>query len=311
MTGRHGRRRSTPWSVIGVLLVLAATGPLLVTDSGPVVPRMAAASVAPSPEAAPAAPPDTPEPPPVQRGLAQAAVNAAEERATSATQLGVAVLDRTTGELAANGLGHERFYTASLAKLIVIVDVLDRHRTEGLQVTDADRQLFARALGPSDDSAMNALWERFDGAGAVARVSDRLGLEGTAAPRRTGRWGEVEVTAADYAALWRYVLDDMPADDRELLISDLAAAPSTAKDRFDQAFGLLSSDVRGDGSGAVAKQGWMCCFSGQYYLHSAGAVGPEKRFLVVLLTRQPRTKGWPATRTEMTGIATQAVAALG
>jgi hypothetical protein len=103
----------------------------------------------------------------------------------------------------------------------------------------------------------------------------------------------------------------MPADDRELLISDLAAAPSTAKDGFDQAFGLLSTDVRGDGSGAVAKQGWMCCFSGQYYLHSAGAVGPEKRFLVVLLTRQPRTKGWPAARTEMTGIATQAVAALG
>ncbi len=42
----------------------------------------------------------------------------------------------------------------------------------------------------------------------------------------------------------------------------------------------------------------MCCFSGQYYLHSAGAVGPEKRFLVVLLTRQPRTKGWPAARAE-------------
>ena len=78
----------------------------------------------------------------------------------------------------------------------------------------------------------------------------------------------------------------------------MAAAPSTAKDGFDQAFGLLSPDIRGDGSGAVAKQGWMCCFSGQYYLHSAGAVGPEKRFLVVLLTRQPRTKGWPAARTE-------------
>ena len=112
----------------------------------------------------------------------------------------------------------------------------------------------------------------------MARVSDRLGLEGTAAPRRTGRWGEVEVTAADYAALWRYVLDDMPADDRELLISDLAAAPSTAKDGFDQAFGLLSTDVRRDGSGAVAKQGWMCCFSGQYYLHSAGAVGAGEAF---------------------------------
>ena len=133
--------------------------------------------------------------------------------------------------------------------------MLDRRRTEGLQVTDADLQLFARALGPSDDSAMNALWEKFDGAGAPARVSDRLGLEGTAAPRRTGQWGEVEVTAADYAALWKYVLDDMPADDRDLLISDMAAAPSTAKDGFDQAFGLLSPEMRGDGSGRCGQAG--------------------------------------------------------
>ena len=54
----------------------------------------------------------------------------------------------------------------------MIVDVLDRRRTEGLQVTDADLQLIARALGPSDDSAMSALWERFDGAGAPARFDE-------------------------------------------------------------------------------------------------------------------------------------------
>jgi hypothetical protein len=140
-------------------------------------------------------------------------------------------------------------------------------------------------------------------------VSARLGLEGTAAPRRTGQWGEVEVTASDYATLWKYVLDELPAADRELLLSDLAAAPSTAKDGFDQAFGLLSPDIR-DGYRTFAKQGWMCCFSGQYYLHSAGTVGPEKRFVVVMLSRQPRTRGWPEARTELTGIATQALTAL-
>ena len=123
---------------------------------------------------------------------------------------------------------------------------------------------------------MSALWEKFDGPGAPARVSARLGLEGTAAPKRFGQWGEVEVTAADYATLWKYVLDDMPAADRELLTTDMAAAPSTAKDGFDQGFGLLSSEIRGDGAGAVAKQGWMCCFSGRYYLHSAGVLGPDE-----------------------------------
>ena len=314
MTGRHTKRRppprSAPWSALGVLLVLAVTAPLLVTDSGPLVPAMATASAVPLAQADAAAAPNTPEPPPVQRGLAQAAVKAAEERASEGTQLAVAVFDRATGELAVGSRGHERFYTASLAKLIVAVDVLDRRRTEGLQVSDADLQFFARALGSSDDSAMSALWEKFDGAGAMARVTARLGLEGTAAPRRTGQWGEVEVTASDYATLWRYVLDDLPEDDRNLLLADIAAAPATAKDGFDQAFGLLSPDIR-DGYQTFAKQGWMCCFSGQYYLHTAGAAGPDKRFVVVLLTRQPRTKGWPAARQELTGITTQATAALG
>jgi hypothetical protein len=305
--------RATLRPALCTLLVLAAAVPLLVTDSGPLSQAVANAAAAPPIEAVPVPddePIPDPEPPPVH-GLAQAAVNAAQEQASSSTELGVAVIDRSTGELAVGERGHERFYTASLSKLIVIVDVLDRRRTEGLRVTDGDLQLVARALGPSDDSAMSALWEKFDGAGAPARVSAKLGLEGTAPPRRFGEWGEVEVTPADYATLWKYVLDDMPDDDRVLLISDMKAAPPTAEDGFDQAFGLLAPDIREDGSGAVAKQGWMCCFSGQYYLHTAGAVGPEERFVVVLLTRQARTKGWPTARAEQTGIATKAVAALG
>ena len=222
----------------------------------------------------------------------------------------MAVLDRSTGELAAGAHGEEPYYTASLSKLVVIVDVLDRRRLEGLTVTDDDLALFRRALGPSHDSAMNALWERFDGQGAPARVSKRLGLGHTAAPRDTGQGGEVEVSAVDYVKIWRYVLDQMPAADRDLLVTDMQAAPATAKDGFDQAFGLLAPAVRGDGSGAVAKQGWMCCFSGQYYLHSAGAVGGDRRFLVALLTRDPKVAGWDAARTQLDGIATAAVAAL-
>ena len=50
VTGRHGRRRSAshsgPWSALGVLLVLAVVGPLLATDSGPLVPTVTAASAA-------------------------------------------------------------------------------------------------------------------------------------------------------------------------------------------------------------------------------------------------------------------------
>ena len=313
-----GRRHGTLWSAL--VLALAAV-PLLVTDAAPAgvgaAPAVAAVPSA-EPSRAPASaapsllsPVVTPSPAPPERDLARAAVDAAQARAAGSTQLAVAVLDRRTGELAVNGRGDEPYYTASLSKLVVIVDVLDRRRLEGLTVTDADLALIQRALGPSDDSAMSALWERFDGAGAPARVSKRLGLEGTSAPRRTGQWGEVEVTAADYVKLWRYVLDEMPAADRDLLITDMEAAPPVAKDGFDQAFGLLAPEVRGSGGpGAVAKQGWMCCFSGQYYLHSAGALGADRRFVLALLTRVPRSEGWPGARSELDGITAQAVAAL-
>jgi hypothetical protein len=307
----HRRGRRTPWSAWGTAVLLLAAVPLLVTGSVPAPAQPTPATMAPAPIAVdPPSSVPTSTAPQAPSGLAQAAVDAAQSRAAGSTQLAVAVLDRSTGELAVGGRGDEPFYTASLSKLIVIVDVLDRRRLDGLKVTDDDLALFRRALGPSDDSAMTALWERFDGDDAPARVSRRLGLEGTSAPRRFGQWGEVEVTAVDYVKIWRYILDEMPAADRDLLVDDMQAAPSTADDGFDQAFGLLAPAVRGDGSGAVAKQGWMCCFSGQYYLHSAGAVGEDKRFLVALLSREPRTKGWAAARTELTGIATETVSVL-
>lgn len=296
------------------LLVLAV--PLIATE----VRTAPVASVQPSPgqPAGPAAPPAVAAPPfgegiarTAPAGLAQAAVDAAQATAQPSTELGVAVLDRVTGETAVGARGDEPFYAASLAKLVVTVDVLDRRRTEGLVLTDDDVALIRRALGPSDDSAMNALWVRFDGAGSAARVSADLGLTGTTAPADPSQWGEMSVSAGDYLRLYTYVLDGLPAADRDLVVGALAAAPSTAADGFDQAFGLLDPVVDGRGApGAVAKQGWMCCFSGQLYLHSAGVVGPAERFVVVVLARIPHGPGWDAARAEVTAVASAAVRAL-
>lgn len=254
--------------------------------------------------AAPAAPAS-------RSGLAQAVVDAAQGAAGSATELAVAVLDRETGELALGARGGEQpYYTASLSKVLVAVDVLDRRRLDGLAVADADIALLNRALGPSDDNAMNALWSRFDGAGGIGRVSSRVGLTGTTGPRDPSQWGEVSMSAEDTVRTWQYMLEDMPTADRDLLVSAMDAAPARAADGSNQAFGLLAPAVDGPGApGAVAKQGWMCCFSGKYYIHSTGAVGGDRRFLMALLTRAPRAPGWEAARQEMTRIATAAVQA--
>ena len=127
------------------LAVLALAIPLIVTEARPTP----VASVQPSPgqsvsrqPAGPAAPPPVAAPPfgegPARRaptGLAQAAVDAAQSAAQLSTELGVAVLDRVTGETAVGARGGEPFFTASLAKLVVTVDVLDRRRTEGTATT--------------------------------------------------------------------------------------------------------------------------------------------------------------------------------
>ncbi|MBW0116897.1 class A beta-lactamase-related serine hydrolase [Pseudonocardia abyssalis] len=299
--------------VCACLAVVSVAIPLVAADDRPMA--MARFSVAAPPTPAPVPVPTIPDlvfAPAPRTGLAQAAVDAAQASAAPATELGVAVLDRVTGETVVGDRGAEPFYTASLSKLVVAVDVLDRRRTEGLVVTDDDLDLVRRALGPSDDSAMNALWVRFDGPGAAARVGADLGLTGTTAPADPSQWGEMSVSATDFLRLYDYVFGEMPAGDRTVVVDALSAAPAIAADGFDQAFGLLAPVVDGAGAvGAQAKQGWMCCFSGQYYLHSAGVVGADQRFVVVVLTRVPTGPGWDAARAEVTDVAAAAVQALG
>jgi hypothetical protein len=286
-----------------VLVVLAVTGCAAAAGSG--ADRTVDDATTP---AAANSPPSTTTAPAV---IARAAVTAAQDAASSSTELGVAVLDRTTGEIAVGARGDEPFYTASVAKVIVAVDILDRRRSTGLSVSDEALDLIRRALGPSDDDAMNVLWTTFDGPGAATRVSARLGLDDTSAPEDPTQWGQMSTSASDMVHVYHHILEEMPAADRDLLVAFLADAPAVAPDGFDQAFGLLAPEVMAAGGpDTIAKQGWMCCFSRQYYLHSAGAVGAGQRYVVVLLSRVPRGPGWAAAREELTAVADAAVAVL-
>ena len=228
---------------------------------------------------------------------AEAVANAAD--GMGRIELEAAILDTETGQLALGGRAAIPMLSASLSKLIVAVDIVDRRRAEGLVVDPFAIELIRQALGPSDDFAMNELWTGFDGAGAVDRVASRLGLTGTVMPEDPSIWGEVTVTAADIARIYRHVLR-MPQPDRDLIIGALAAAPAVAADGFDQDFGLLAP--RSTGS-IAAKQGWMCCWGTTSYLHSSGLVGDEGRFVVVLLSRQELEEDWQVGRDRLTVLA--------
>ena len=244
-----------------------------------------------------------------RRSDAVAAVSAVDAygQGFPTSMFGVAVLDRSTGELEVGAGGDQPVYSASLVKLILVVDILQR-RDAGLLVTSSDEALMRQALGPSDDNAMNDLWARFDGPGAVLRVAQQLGLTQTRPPAAAPQWGETLVSARDLARLFEHVMSGLPPQDRDFILTSLEAAPPIAAGGFDQSFGLAAAGG-GSSKPAAVKPGWMCCQAEQTTLHSVGVVG-SRRFVVALLSSQPSVTGYDGARSALTEAADRALAQL-
>lgn len=209
--------------------------------------------------------------------------------------LGVAVLDRDTGEIVGGEHATEALYSASVVKLIVAVDILQRRHT-GLVVEEQDFELLRRALGPSDDEAMNVLWSRFDGSNGVDRVAKQLKLGQVRPPEDPSMWGDSELSARDVVRVFDHILSELSVADRNLIMHSLANAPRVAASGFDQEYGL---DRLGPGESAV-KAGWMCCSDGFVTLHSVGMVGDSRRYVTALLSSQPSTQGYGVARGRLT-----------
>jgi hypothetical protein len=195
-------------------------------------------------------------------------------------------------QLASPGAGVPT-WTASLSKTLVAQQLLDPARPP---VTPADLRLLERALTASDDSAMNALWSRFDGPTLVADAATEFGLPGTAAPADSSQWGEATTTARDYAGFLhrlRFALDDTAL---ATLTGWLQSTSDRAADGFDQTFGLRSR-AADTGAPVAVKQGWMCCIDGRRQLHSAGSLADGRT--VVLLGDFPASTSWAAAHTAL------------
>ncbi|MCV2489075.1 class A beta-lactamase-related serine hydrolase [Geodermatophilus sp. YIM 151500] len=225
---------------------------------------------------------------PQQRPVTASGIRAARERAAFAS-----------GSWADNGEAAARpFPTASLVKLFVAEDLLHRHRSGAISLTDRDRALLQRMVSSSDDPAASSLWVRYGGPQMVRDVAARYQLAATTPPRVTGEWGETYTTARDLARFLSLLPTVAHPLDAATLLRWMYGVTPTAADGFDQRFGLL---------GAVAqrpavKQGWMCCVGGRRHLHSVGLVGGR---VVVLLSEVPRGVGYAAAREALTAAAAQ------
>jgi hypothetical protein len=229
----------------------------------------------------------TPPPRPIPgRSLAQAAAGVAP-----GTVLGAVVYDRTTGATPLAYNANRSFRSASLVKLLIAIEVLERGAREG------ERARVARMLRMSDDAIASMFWVRDGGPDLVTRTSAELGLTGVRPPETYGRWGDAVVTAQDVVAVYRYVLA-MPSADRRLIVGALAQAPRVAQDGFDQHFGIPD----GLATQWAVKQGWGSNAEVQV-MHSTGLVGPDYRYVVVLLTEHPSGADWQVSAQSVTAAA--------
>lgn len=219
------------------------------------------------------------------------AVRRAAVDAEPDTVLGAVVVDRVTGTLPLAIDSDRQFRSASLVKLLIAIDAVERDADE------QDRERLATMLTLSDDMLASAFWMSGGGPDIVRRTSAAIGLTGTEPPDDPGRWGETLLTPADVARVYDHVLR-LPAADRDLIVDALARTPRVAADGFDQHFGIPD----GLASPWAVKQGWGNNDTTEV-LHSTGLAGPQWRYIVVLLTEHPRAARWSDSARAVTSAA--------
>jgi hypothetical protein len=256
------------------------------------VPLTPKASVSPPPKPAPKPKPkQNPKPEVPASGIDQSSVTAAAQSVEPNTTLAAVVFDRVSGAPRMSVNADRQFRSASLVKLMIAIDALDRGASE------QDREALSTMLMVSDDDIASSFWVK-GGPDIIPRVVALIGLKSTEAPEQAGRWGEVKITANDIVRVYRYILGHMPAEDRTLIVDALAQAPEYAADDFDQYFGIP------DGLDAqwAIKQGWGNNDHAMV-LHSTGLVGEKWRYIVVLLTEHPLGSGWRTCSNSVTAAA--------
>ncbi|MET1073042.1 MAG: hypothetical protein ABWY11_10395 [Umezawaea sp.] len=202
--------------------------------------------------------------------------------------LGVVVRDLETGRDLVLRDQDQSFDSASLVKVLIALDSLVSRR-------DPPEAVVAM-LANSDDGEATRMWDEGGGPRIVTTWAERLGLAGTTPPDDPEQWGDTRTTAADLALVYRHLVHD---DDGTVVLEGLDGMTDFGLDGFDQRYGIPAA---AGGRHWAVKQGWACC-RGHRTLHTTGLVGPDNRYLVVVLTDQPAGTPVPEARAKVTDIA--------
>ncbi|MEV4461612.1 hypothetical protein, partial [Microbispora sp. NPDC049633] len=245
-------------------------------------------------------------------------------RVPAGVTAGYAVVDVTTGKTVVQRQQHHRFRSASVVKILIATDYLERHKGA---VPARDKALLTPMLRGSDDDAATALWRRGGQGEIVRRMARRIGLTETTPPpaAKPGFWGYTAISAADIALVYRYLLRRAEPRVRDFVLGNLRDASKCASDGFDQYFGIpravprpwaikqgwsgygaappvkcIRATVASHRIGAVTMGGNPVDF-GRPVLHTTGVIGD--RLIMVVLTMQPSGASFTKSAERVTKLA--------
>ncbi|ADJ49925.1 alanine rich lipoprotein LppW [Amycolatopsis mediterranei S699] len=183
--------------------------------------------------------------------------------------------------------------TASVVKLLVALDLIDRSGVP----SDSEGTAVHAMLAASDDRVANRLWQQNGGPDIVRRQVAKLGLTHTTPPDDPGQWGSTRMSPTDVVTVYRYITAGLSEEGRAFLTAAMESAPRNAADGFDQHFGIPRAFP--DATWAV-KQGWGSS-EARRVLNTTGLVRTASRtYAVAVMVSWKETIEWPAATTALT-----------
>ncbi|ONI87933.1 hypothetical protein ALI144C_08345 [Actinosynnema sp. ALI-1.44] len=214
-------------------------------------------------------------------------------------QLGIEVVDLGTCAVELSWKADQAQPTASVVKLLIALDLIDRSGLPSGSEADAVRDM----LMVSDDRVASRLWQQHGGPAIVRRQAKKLGLEHTSPPTDAGQWGSTRMSPTDVISVYRHITASLPEEERAFLTEAMHGAPATAADGFGQHFGIPRAFP---GANWAVKQGWGRS-DGRRVLNTTGLVRTASRaFAIAVMGSWDETVDW-TTATEALTTATSAL----
>ena len=237
------------------------------------------------------------------------------------------VYDRKAGKLVATRHAHRKFRSASVIKILIAIDFLDKRAS----LSAADARLLRVMLRESDDAAATAFWNRGGKGAIITRMARKLRLSDTAPPPAThpGFWGYTSLSAHDIVRTYRYLLDTAQPRVRDTILGHLRKATPCGSRRLRPDFGIpqgvpgpravkqgwsgfgtvppVKCDARASGASistvALRSAGTGVPDLGRPVLYTTGLVGKDERYVMALLTTHPAGSTWSSSVRRITTLA--------